>query len=426
MTFYIISLGCDKTLVDSEHIMGELSNLGHNITDDIKTADIIAINTCCFIGDALEESIDSVLSAYNDKNKSAKVAVFGCMAKRFYKDILDTLPEADIVINSCDVDTIVKELTGKTCDKKRFLTGMGFSSYLKIAEGCNKRCTYCVIPGIKGAYKSVPMEELISEATFLADSGIRELNIIAQETTLYGVDLYGKKSLHILLNKLSKIQGIKWIRLLYAYPEEIYDELIEEIKTNEKIVKYIDMPIQHCNDDILKRMARKTNKADIIGIINKLRKNIPDICIRTTVITGFPGESEEAFNELLNFIKEYRFDRLGCFAFSREEGTKAYELDNQIDDDIKVNRQNKIMTLQQEISKDIQSKLKDKNIRCIIEGYLPEEDVWQGRSYRDAPDVDGLVFFKSNRELISGDFIDICVTETFDYDLMGEEYEFAK
>lgn len=427
MQLYFISLGCDKTLVDSEHIMGSL-NAVFNITDDISQADVIAVNTCCFIHDALEESINTVLdAAANKKNEAVPIVVFGCMAVRFYDEIKESLKEASIVIKSTDASEIIKEFAKlfkvKINDRKRLVTGPGYYSYLKISDGCNKHCTYCVIPNIRGEYKSVPMEELVSEAEFLANQGVKELMIVAQETTIYGVDLYGKKMLHELLNRISKISGIKWIRLLYAYPEEIYDELILEIKNNPKICHYIDMPIQHCSDEILKNMARRTNKSDIIKTVNRLRDAISDICIRTTLISGFPGETDDNHRELLDFIKDIRFDRLGVFPYSKEENTPAAEFDNQVDEDKKISRKDELMMFQEEISKDIASNLEGKVLKCIVDGYINDEEIWQGRTYKDAPDIDGLVFFKSDNELISGDFVNIKITQSFGYDLIGEIYE---
>lgn len=427
MQLYFISLGCDKTLVDSEHIMGSL-NAVFNITDDISQADVIAVNTCCFIHDALEESINTVLdAAANKKNEAVPIVVFGCMAVRFYDEIKESLKEASIVIKSTDASEIIKEFAKlfkvKINDRKRLVTGPGYYSYLKISDGCNKHCTYCVIPNIRGEYKSVPMEELVSEAEFLANQGVKELMVVAQETTIYGVDLYGKKMLHELLNRISKISGIKWIRLLYAYPEEIYDELILEIKNNPKICHYIDMPIQHCSDEILKNMARRTNKSDIIKTVNKLRDPISDICIRTTLISGFPGETDDNHRELLDFIKDIRFDRFGVFPYSKEENTPAAEFDNQVDEDKKISRKDELMMFQEEISKDIASNLEGKVLKCIVDGYINDEEIWQGRTYKDAPDIDGLVFFKSDNELISGDFVNIKITQSFGYDLIGEIYE---
>lgn len=427
MKLFFNSLGCDKTLSDSEHIMGNLESSGLEITENIAEADIIAINTCCFILDALEESINAVLEASKEKKQDAKIVVFGCMAKRFQKNILETLPEVDLLIPNTDIKDITEEIVKVfnlgSYTEKRINTQPSFYAYLKIAEGCDKHCTYCVIPSIKGSYHSIPMDALIDEAKYLSNQGVNELIIIAQETTIYGTDLYGKKSLHILLDKLSEIEGIKWIRLMYAYPEEIYDELIETIKTNKKVLHYIDMPIQHCNDRILKKMARRTSKADIINIITKLRNNIPDICLRTTLISGFPGETIDEHKELLSFIEEYRFDRLGVFAYSKEEGTPAFDFEDQIPDEIKNSRRDELMKLQDRISNNNSLELKEKVLKCIVEGYLPQEDIYQARSYLDAPDVDGLVFFKSNIPLISGEFINVVITDTYGYDLMGKIYE---
>lgn len=430
MKIFFDSLGCDKTGVDSEHILGAFRD-SISITDNPDKADIIAINTCCFIKDALEESINAVIDYAADKKEDCKIVVFGCMAKRYLEDIQRDLPEVDMIIPSTDtktiIDTISREFKLDYKEKCRIISAPGYFSYLKISDGCNKHCTYCVIPDIRGKYKSIPMEALIEEAKFLADSGVSELMIVAQETTLYGIDLYGEKSLHILLNKISQIAGINWIRLLYAYPEEIYDDLIFEIRDNPKILHYIYMPIQHCNDNILKKMGRKTNKKGILSIINKLREHVPDICIRTTLITGFPGETEEDVRELCVFLTEVGFDKLGVFTYSREENTKAYSLDNQIEEDEKERRYKTIMALQETVSQKILARLKGNVLRVIVDGYLPEENVYVARSYRDAPEIDGMIFFDSNSDNIqSGDFLDIKITDTFSYDLKGEVYEFTK
>lgn len=424
MKAYLISLGCDKTLVDSEHIIGSLAASGVFLTDDINEADLCLVNTCCFIHDALEESIETIIEVAKEKPDNAKLCVFGCMAKRYYDDILSDLPEADIVIESADpmlVSEAICDLLGLTDPKwDRKLTGVGYSSYLKIAEGCDKHCTYCVIPDIRGRYISVPMEELLKEAKELAQKGIKELNIVAQETTMYGVDLYGKKSLHKLLRSISEIEGIEWIRLLYAYPEEIYDELIFEMRDNPKICHYIDMPIQHGDDHILRKMGRRTDSNSIRNTVNRLRREIPDICIRTTLISGFPGESEENHSALMEFVKEMKFNRLGVFPYSKEDNTPAGEMIEQIPEEIKIKRADDIMSLQEKICIELSKGFLGKTFKCLVEGYLYEEDIYQARTYMDAPDIDGVVFFKSDRELISGDFVEIKITESNGYDLIGE------
>lgn len=420
MKLLFISLGCDKNLVDSEMMMGLLHDRGYEFTDNEEEADIIVINTCGFINDAKEESINTILemAKYKENNLKALI-VAGCLVERYKNEILQELPEIDAIVGTtafdkiCDVvDDVLAdkkhnelESINKMCrpDVKRIITTGGYYSYLKIAEGCDKHCTYCSIPMIRGAYRSVPMDELVKEAEYLADNGVKELIIVAQEITVYGKDLYGEKKLPELLHRLCKIPGIQWIRLLYCYPEEITDELIETIRTEKKICHYIDMPIQHASDKILKAMGRRTNNAELRNIISKLRKEIPDICLRTTLITGFPGETEEDHQILLDFIDEMEFDRLGVFTYSPEEDTKAASLDNQVDEEVKLCRKDEIMELQQEISMDKSERLIGKEIEVIIEGKASDEDVYVGRSYMDAPSVDGYVFINSEEELMSGD-----------------------
>lgn len=402
MKLLFISLGCDKNLVDSEMMMGLLHDRGYEFTDNEEEADIIVINTCGFINDAKEESINTILemAKYKENNLKALI-VAGCLVERYKNEILQELPEIDAIVGTtafdkiCDVvDDVLAdkkhnelESINKMCrpDVKRIITTGGYYSYLKIAEGCDKHCTYCSIPMIRGAYRSVPMDELVKEAEYLADNGVKELIIVAQEITVYGKDLYGEKKLPELLHRLCKIPGIQWIRLLYCYPEEITDELIETIRTEKKICHYIDMPIQHASDKILKAMGRRTNNAELRNIISKLRKEIPDICLRTTLITGFPGETEEDHQILLDFIDEMEFDRLGVFTYSPEEDTKAASLDNQVDEEVKLCRKDEIMELQQEISMDKSERLVGKEIEVIIEGKASDEDVYVGRSYMDAP-----------------------------------------
>lgn len=437
MKLLFISLGCDKNLVDSEMMMGLLHDRGYEFTDNEEEADIIVINTCGFINDAKEESINTILemAKYKENNLKALI-VAGCLVERYKNEILQELPEIDAIVGTtafdkiCDVvDDVLAdkkhnelESINKMCrpDVKRIITTGGYYSYLKIAEGCDKHCTYCSIPMIRGAYRSVPMDELVKEAEYLADNGVKELIIVAQEITVYGKDLYGEKKLPELLHRLCKIPGIQWIRLLYCYPEEITDELIETIRTEKKICHYIDMPIQHASDKILKAMGRRTNNAELRNIISKLRKEIPDICLRTTLITGFPGETEEDHQILLDFIDEMEFDRLGVFTYSPEEDTKAASLDNQVDEEVKLCREDEIMELQQEISMDKSERLVGKEIEVIIEGKASDEDVYVGRSYMDAPSVDGYVFINSEEELMSGDFAKVRIVKAMEYDLIGD------
>lgn len=437
MKILFISLGCDKNLVDSEMMMGLLRDKGYEFTDDEALADVIVINTCGFINDAKEESINTIISMaeYKEHNLKALI-VTGCLAERYKDEILDELPEIDAIIGTTAFDTIVNVIDDVLANKKhnefadinslcrpnvdRIITTGGYYSYLKIAEGCNKKCTYCSIPFIRGKYRSVPMEDLIKEAQYLADNGIKELILVAQETSVYGIDLYGEKRLPMLLNKLCEVKGIEWIRLLYCYPEEITDELIGTIKAQPKICHYIDMPIQHASDNILKRMGRWTNKEALISVINRLRNAIPDMCIRTTLITGFPGETLEDHEELMEFVDEMEFDRLGVFTYSQEEDTAAAGFDNQVEEEVKLTRRDELMELQQEISMDKAQGLIGRTLEVIIEGVATDEDVYVGRTYMDAPGVDGYIFIKSEEELMSGDFAKVKVTGAMEYDLIGE------
>lgn len=439
MNVLFVSLGCDKNLVDSEHMLGDLMDNGFSICDSEEDADIIVVNTCSFIADAMEESIQNIidLGAYKETGHLKGLIVTGCLAQRFTDEILEQLPEVDAIIGTNSYDELLnainivlekngekpvfkKDLVGLPRDGRRVLTTGGHYAYLKIAEGCNKRCTYCIIPFLRGNYRSVPMEKLLDEAKQLAEGGVKELILVAQETTVYGIDIYGKKCLPDLLHELCKIDGFEWIRILYAYPEEITDELIECMASEPKICHYIDMPIQHCNDDILKKMARKTNKADIMAIANKLRKAMPDISLRTTLICGFPGETEEMHRELLQFIKDMSFDRLGAFAYSKEEGTVAATWDNQVDEELKKKWEDEVMLCQKDISLSNNEAYIGRTLKVFIEGKLPEDGVFIGRTYRDTPSVDGFIFVNSDTELTSGQFVDVKVTSFDEYDLIGD------
>lgn len=438
MKLLFVSLGCDKNLVDSEYMLGMLSDAGYQLTNEENEADIVVINTCCFINDAKEESINTILEmAELKKTANLKVLlVTGCLAQRYKEEIISEIPEVDAILGTNSYEDIVHALeetlagnsyrnlgTLKGLPKlttKRSLTTGGHFAYLKIAEGCNKRCTYCVIPSIRGGYRSVPMEELIAAAKELVGGGVKELILVAQETTLYGVDLYGEKSLHRLLDALNEISGLYWIRILYCYPEEIYDELIEAMKRNQKVCHYLDLPIQHASSEILRRMGRRTNKEDLIEIIAKLRREIPDIALRTTLICGFPGETNEQHEELMQFINEMEFDRLGAFVYSREEGTPAGEMSGQILEETKLDRQAAVMELQQEIAFDKNEEMKGQILYAFIEGKIADENAYVGRTYRDAPDVDGYIFINTSRELATGDFVRVKVTGAYEYDLIGE------
>lgn len=438
MKILFISLGCDKNLVDTEVMLGMLASRGYEMTNDEQEADIIVINTCCFIHDAKEESIQNILDmAEYKKNGSAKaLIVTGCMAERYRQEILDEIPEVDEVLGTTAYDRILDAVDAALAgqhevmtanldalplpETKRLVTTGGHFAYLKIAEGCDKHCTYCIIPKIRGNFRSVPMEHLLKEAQDLAEQGVKELILVAQETTLYGKDLYGEKSLPKLLRELCKISGIRWIRILYCYPEEITDELIQVMKEEPKICHYLDLPIQHANDTILKRMGRRTSKQELIDIVQKLRKEIPDICLRTTLITGFPGETQEQHEEVMEFIDTLEFDRLGAFTYSPEEDTPAATFEDQIDETVKEDRQADIMELQQEIAFDKAEDMIGREVLVMIEGKVADENAYVGRTYRDAPNVDGLIFINTDVELISGDFAKVKVTGALDYDLIGE------
>ncbi|MCI5951457.1 MAG: 30S ribosomal protein S12 methylthiotransferase RimO [Anaerostipes sp.] len=438
MKILFVSLGCDKNLVDSEVMLGLLTEKGYTITNDEQEADIIVINTCCFIHDAKEESIMTILemAALKEQNLKALI-VTGCLAERYKEEILEEIPEIDAVLGTTSYTSILEAVDQALAGKKythyepvdylpdnrnvqRMVTTGNYMAYMKIGEGCDKRCTYCVIPKIRGSYRSVPMEELLAEARRLAQNGVKELVLVAQETTVYGVDLYGKKTLPKLLKELCKIDGIEWIRLLYCYPEEITEELIQTIKEEKKICHYIDMPIQHCDDKILQRMGRRTNQAQLREVIRKFREEIPDMVIRTSLITGFPGESSEQHENLLNFVDEMEFERLGVFTYSQEEDTIAAGFEDQIPEEIKEQRRDEIMALQQEISYEQDETLVGTEMKVLIEGYLYEDDIYVGRTYRDAPKVDGCIFVHAEEEIISGDFVNVRVTAAREYDLIGD------
>jgi ribosomal protein S12 methylthiotransferase len=441
MKILFISLGCDKNLVDSEVMLGLLDKEGYTLTDDETEAEIIVINTCCFINDAKEESIQTILdmARYRTEGNTKALIVTGCLAERYRQEILDEIPEVDAVLGTNSFDElipaiqkalgnekslIVKPLTGlvKT-ETGRLLTTGGHYAHLKIAEGCNKHCTYCIIPKIRGEYRSVPMEELIAEAKGLAEQGVKELILVAQETTLYGVDLYGKKSLHLLLRELAAIRGIRWIRILYCYPEEIYDELIETMKTEKKICHYLDLPIQHANDEVLKRMGRRTTKQELLEIIGKLRKEIPDIVLRTTLITGFPGETEEQHEELMDFVDEAEFERLGVFTYSPEEDTPAARMADQIPEEVKTQRRNELMELQQDIAFEKAEDMVGRELIAMVEGEVSGENAYVARTYGDAPNIDGYLFINTPETLVSGDFVKVKITGALEYDLIGELVE---
>ncbi|HWT75519.1 MAG TPA: 30S ribosomal protein S12 methylthiotransferase RimO [Mobilitalea sp.] len=439
MNIYFISLGCDKNLVDSENMLGILHENGYRITNDEKEADIIIINTCCFIHDAKEESINTILemAEYKKSGDLKALIVTGCLAERYKDEILNEIPEVDALLGTSSFAKILEVINQITdgeqhssfedldslpkLSSKRMLTSGSYSAYLKIAEGCDKHCTYCIIPQVRGNFRSVLMEDLLSEARYLADQGVKELILVAQETTLYGKDLFGEKSLDKLLKELCKIDGIEWIRILYCYPEEITEELIETMKSEPKICHYLDIPIQHASDRILKLMGRRTNKNDLIEIITKLRHNIPDIVLRTTLITGFPTETEEEHEELKEFVRNMRFERLGVFTYSKEDNTPAAKLKPQILSKVKKQRQKDIMKLQQSVVFENTSKLVGQLLEVLIEGKIAEEDnVYIGRTYMDAPQVDGFIFLNSEKELMSGDIVKAKVTGAKGYDLVGE------
>lgn len=443
MNILMVSLGCDKNLCDSEAMLGLLAKHNYNITNDEQEADAIIVNTCSFIKDAMEESVNTVLEMAKLKQQNLKyLIVTGCMAQRFKDEIFDEIPEIDACLGTSSFDKIldvIEELKARDgienaeeirvyddidrlatiTESNKVITSGTFMGYLKIAEGCDKFCTYCVIPHIRGHYRSVPMEQLLKEAEYMASQGIEELVLVAQETTCYGKDLYGEKRLHVLVRELAKIDGIKWIRLMYCYPEEIYDELIDCFKEEPKLLHYIDMPMQHSEDAILKRMGRRTDCASIEAVIGKLREAAPDIAIRTSLIAGFPGETQEEHEALMAFLDEQELDRVGVFTYSREDGTPAATFENQIDEETAEQWRNEIMELQQEISLDKNETFVGKIMQVIIEGYSSDDDVYVGRTYRDAPGVDGLVFVNCDYELMSGQIVDVRINEVGPYDMIG-------
>lgn len=439
MKVLLISLGCDKNLVDSEHMSGILSNAGYQFTDDETEADIIIINSCCFINDAKEESINTIfeMAHYKEEGNCKALVLTGCLAQRYHAEIENEIPEIDICIGTTAFNRITEALDAFFERQKRIeilndvnylcretmprnISTIGSYGYLKIAEGCDKHCTYCIIPKIRGEFRSVAMEELITEAQQMAQSGIKEIILVAQETTMYGVDLYGKKSLHILLKKLCEINEIQWVRVLYCYPEEIYDELIDVIASEDKICKYLDLPMQHASDSILKRMGRRTTNQQLRDVVKKLRKKIPNIVLRTTFISGFPGETQDDHEILMDFVDEIEFERLGVFTYSAEENTPAALMENQIDEEIKNKRRNEIMELQQDIIFEKSQRYIGKKLLAIVEGKISGENAYMGRTYMDTPGIDSNIFIITDEELNTGDFCFVEVSGTNDYDLIGD------
>ena len=437
---YFVSLGCDKNLVDSEMIITSLREQGFCLVNEETEAEVIVVNTCCFIGDAKEESINTLLemASYKETAKCKLLVAAGCLAQRYHKEIQTEIPEVDIIVGTMGYENLAETIRGELKEHQGVVETLqnidylptpltnrdsmsgGYYAYLKIAEGCDKHCTYCIIPKVRGNYRSVKMEYLIDEAKKLAEQGVKELILVAQETTMYGKDIYGKKSLHILLKELAKISGIYWIRILYCYPEEIYDELIDVIASEKKICNYLDLPIQHASDTILKKMGRRTTNKDLRDIIGKLRKRIPDIVLRTTLITGFPGETEEDHQINLDFVNEMEFERLGVFTYSAEENTPAANMPNQIDEEVKEDRRNDIMELQQDIVFDNSEKHIGKTYIAMIEGRISGENAYMGRTYMDVPGIDSNIFIITDEELMTGDFVKVKVTGINDYDLIGQ------
>lgn len=438
MRLLFISLGCDKNLVDSEVMLALLNEKGYVMTDDETEADIIIINTCCFINDAKEESIQTILemAEYKKAGSCKALIVTGCLAQRYKQEIVEEIPEVDAVLGTTTYEEIVKAVDEALAGKhllefrdvdakpagshRRLLTTGGHYAHLKIAEGCDKHCTYCIIPKVRGRYRSVPMEQLVAEAEDLAAQGVKELILVAQETTLYGVDLYGEKSLHRLLRELCKIRGIRWVRILYCYPEEIYEDLIRTIREEPKICHYLDLPIQHASDHVLRRMGRRTTKKDLTEIIGHLREEIPDIVLRTTLICGFPGETQKDHEELMQFVDEMEFDRLGVFTYSQEEDTPAALMEDQIPEEVKEERREELMELQQEIAFDKNESMAGRELLAMVEGKVADENAYVARTYMDAPGIDGYLFINTEETLVTGDFARVKVTGALEYDLIGE------
>lgn len=443
MKILFISLGCDKNLADTEMMLGTLVQRGFSITDDETQAQAVVVNTCCFINDAKQESINTLLEMAELRKSGAIKALVaaGCLAQRYREEIQKEIPEVDVIVGTTAIDAIADALEevlagnpqnylkdishmpavyDHSVEHKRIVTTGGHYAYLKIAEGCDKHCSYCIIPKVRGHYRSIPMEELILETERLVSFGAKEIILVAQETTLYGMDLYGEKRLPELLKRLCAIAGVYWIRLLYCYPEEITDELIETIRTQDKVCSYLDIPIQHASDRVLKRMGRRTDRQELTDIITKLREQIPEICLRTTIITGFPGETQEEHESLLEFVDEMAFDRLGVFPYSPEEDTPAALFEDQVDEAVKLERQADIMELQQEIAFEKAQAAVGSVMLVMVEGRLPDEHAYVARSYKDAPNVDGFVFIQTERELMTGDFVRVKITGSYEYDLIGE------
>lgn len=433
----MVSLGCSKNLVDSERMLYKFRKRGYELVTEPGLSDIAVVNTCGFIQSAKEEAIETILELAKLKEEGTikKIVVTGCLSERYQQEMADEFPEIDAVVGIGDQKDIIDILDHVLANERvvhfddkrnlpvtgeRIISTLPFFAYLKIAEGCNNCCTYCAIPKIRGPYRSVPMEDVIEEAIWLAENGVTEIIVIAQDTTRYGEDLYGNSKLPELLERLCDIDGLKWIRVLYCYPERITDELLEVIANQEKIVKYMDIPIQHCNGEILKRMNRKGDLQSLTALMKKIRNKIPDIVIRTTLITGFPGETQEQFEELAEFVKDIKFDRLGCFAYSREEGTVAAKFDGQLDEDIKTHRADIIMEQQQLISEQKNSEKMDGVFVAVVEGFDKWAECYFGRTAGDAPDIDGKIFFTANEKLEIGQYVTVKITDTLDYDLIGE------
>lgn len=444
LSIFIESLGCSKNLIDAEIMLGLLNKHGYRLTGNHENADVIIVNTCGFIQSAKEESINRIIELGLLKEKKLKLLIVsGCLGERYSEELLKEMPEIDAIVGTGNYDKIIEVINESLQGKKvvytgdidkiydeshpRLLTTPRHSAYIKISDGCNNHCTYCIIPKLRGRYRSRQMEYIIQEAKNYASKGVKEIILIAQDTTRYGIDLYGKFMLPELLRKLNEIEDIKWIRILYAYPEAITDELIDTIATCEKVCNYIDMPIQHCSDEILKRMNRRTNKRDLIKLIDKLRKRIPDIVLRTTLIVGFPGETEVHFKELKEFVENIKFDRLGVFTYSKEEGTPASRLSGQVSEKIKEKRQKEIMEIQQGISYNKNQEKVGSIVEVLIEEAIEQDREYLGRTYGDAPDIDGLVYVRSNTPAHVGDIMLTRISGALEYDLIGENIdEFSK